>query len=461
MPELLLSSLPAKEISSQSMKGVSMSSQIENGKADTSASIDGLEQRGFTKVLSSLVEDGAKQETSQLDTESKKSLEDLSQLLKDLKRQFSGLQENDSSLAAMGDWLNRQDLSLDGLTSLDMGGKLPDLIASLDTLLQQELGLELDGLQLEDLKQLNIDLDNLTLEDAESLENIQVLLAQLFQAMQSFSKQMKSASEMQEAKPALLGFAFNAQHGPAKENKWQHYDPQQLSQSVNRQTGTEGLSLDGQMLKPQTEQLLSKSDQSFQLQMEQLSLGGGRDSASLAETTLETLVDIKEKPASKFSDIQLRATPESLKQYSTTLSTPVSAQEWGEEVSQKIVWFTGRNIQAAEMHLNPAELGPIDVKINVQNDVASVTFNVNNASVRDLLESNVVRLREMMEANGVNVGDVNVDAGSQEEPHGFAQQSSEAGFGRNGADGDEDLSEEQQSEQVVNIKETNLVDYFV
>jgi flagellar hook-length control protein FliK len=158
--------------------------------------------------------------------------------------------------------------------------------------------------------------------------------------------------------------------------------------------------------------------------------------------------------------LQLRTPNEGFKQYSTTLSTPVNSQQWNEELSQKIVWFSGRNIQAAEMHLNPAELGPIDVKIHVQNDVTSVTFNVNNASVRDLLESNVVRLREMMEANGVNVGEVNIDSDSRDQSQQSSSDSGKNNFGNSIHDDAED-AELVTSEQEVKIKQVNLVDYFV
>ena len=110
------------------------------------------------------------------------------------------------------------------------------------------------------------------------------------------------------------------------------------------------------------------------------------------------------------SGAQLRTTDPALKTYTTMLPQTVGEDGWIDSMGEKIVWLSGRSIQAAEIHLNPAELGPVDVKVQVQNDQTTVTFTAQHASVRELLEANVHRLREMMEGNGVNLRDVQVGA---------------------------------------------------
>jgi len=128
------------------------------------------------------------------------------------------------------------------------------------------------------------------------------------------------------------------------------------------------------------------------------------------------IVDKSGASKSQFSEIQSKLQGAGLKQYSTSLEANVQDPEWGDEMGQKIVWLTGRAIQSAEIHLNPADLGPIEVKINVQNEQASVTFHAQNSTVRDMLESNVHRLRDMMESNGVDLAEVSVgsdESGSQ------------------------------------------------
>jgi hypothetical protein len=138
-----------------------------------------------------------------------------------------------------------------------------------------------------------------------------------------------------------------------------------------------------------------------------------------------------ETSRTQFSDIQSKLQGTGLKQYSMSLETNVQDPDWGDAMGQKIVWLTGRAIQSAEIHLNPADLGPIEVKINVQNEQASVTFHAQNSTVRDMLESNVHRLRDMMESNGVDLAEVSVgseDSGSQYS----AQDSDDNEAGQNG-----------------------------
>jgi flagellar hook-length control protein FliK len=69
-----------------------------------------------------------------------------------------------------------------------------------------------------------------------------------------------------------------------------------------------------------------------------------------------------------------------------------------------------------ELKLNPAHLGPIEVRVQMQNDQAQVSFVAQHGPVRDALEAALPRLREMFTAKGFNLVDVNVSQ------HSFAEQ---------------------------------------
>ena len=98
-----------------------------------------------------------------------------------------------------------------------------------------------------------------------------------------------------------------------------------------------------------------------------------------------------------------------LRQYTTTVETPVQQQkQWSEQVAGKIAWLAGRSIQSADIQLNPPDMGPIEVRVSVQNDQAQVTVNAQNAQVREMLELNSSRLREMLEQEGLNLADFDV-----------------------------------------------------
>ena len=106
---------------------------------------------------------------------------------------------------------------------------------------------------------------------------------------------------------------------------------------------------------------------------------------------------------------ELREMGGMLRQYTTSVETPVQQQnQWSEQVAGKIAWLAGKSIQSAEIHLNPPDMGPIDVRVQVQNDQAQITVNAQNTAVRDMLELNSNRLKEMLEENGLSLSGFDV-----------------------------------------------------
>jgi flagellar hook-length control protein FliK len=74
--------------------------------------------------------------------------------------------------------------------------------------------------------------------------------------------------------------------------------------------------------------------------------------------------------------------------------------------------MVGQNIQQAEIKLNPPHLGPLEIKVSLQNDQTSVTFVATQAPTRDALEASIPRLREMF--GEINLNLANVDVGQQQ-----------------------------------------------
>jgi flagellar hook-length control protein FliK len=91
------------------------------------------------------------------------------------------------------------------------------------------------------------------------------------------------------------------------------------------------------------------------------------------------------------------------------VETPVTQPRWGDEFSQKITWLAGSGIdQSAELHLNPPQLGPVDVVIKVSGDQATALFTSPHAAVREAVEQAIPRLRDMMADNGITLGNATV-----------------------------------------------------
>jgi flagellar hook-length control protein FliK len=85
-------------------------------------------------------------------------------------------------------------------------------------------------------------------------------------------------------------------------------------------------------------------------------------------------------------------------------------------VGERIQWMVGQKIQGAQVKLSPANLGPMEIRVQVQNDQASIQFAAPHAMVREALEAALPRLRDMFEASGVELVDVDVSGQS------FAEQ---------------------------------------
>jgi flagellar hook-length control protein FliK len=83
-------------------------------------------------------------------------------------------------------------------------------------------------------------------------------------------------------------------------------------------------------------------------------------------------------------------------------------------------------IQHAALKLNPANLGPVEVRLNMHNEQANITFIAHNAATRDALEQALPKLRESFLENGLELTDADVsDPSSQQAKDDEAEQGGE------------------------------------
>lgn len=94
------------------------------------------------------------------------------------------------------------------------------------------------------------------------------------------------------------------------------------------------------------------------------------------------------------------------------VDTPVGHTKWGGELAQKVVWMATQQSQVAEIHLNPAHLGPVEVMLSISQDQATAQFVSSHPAVRDAIQDALPRLREMLAENGIQLGNVTVGADS-------------------------------------------------
>ncbi len=99
------------------------------------------------------------------------------------------------------------------------------------------------------------------------------------------------------------------------------------------------------------------------------------------------------------------------------------ARQWGNSLSQRIVTMIGEDVQQARIQLDPPELGSLQVRLQIQNDQATVHVQVQHAHVREALESNAFRLRDALASQGVELDSFDVDSNDQQQ--GNLQQQAE------------------------------------
>ena len=90
------------------------------------------------------------------------------------------------------------------------------------------------------------------------------------------------------------------------------------------------------------------------------------------------------------------------------INTPVTDPAWGNEFNQKITWMATQHQQTAELHLNPPNLGPLDVVLKVSGDQATALFTSPHAAVRDVVQQALPQLRDMLAGNGITLGNAMV-----------------------------------------------------
>ena len=97
---------------------------------------------------------------------------------------------------------------------------------------------------------------------------------------------------------------------------------------------------------------------------------------------------------------------------SLSIPTPIRDQAWAGDFSQKIMWLTTNEKQTAQLSLNPPQMGPIEVSVNLDKGNAMVSFVSANGDTRQAIESALPRLREMFATAGIELGQTNVSAQS-------------------------------------------------
>lgn len=118
------------------------------------------------------------------------------------------------------------------------------------------------------------------------------------------------------------------------------------------------------------------------------------------------------------------------------LQTPVGSAAWGDELGTRLAWMAERGQHSASLKLSPEHLGPLEVRITLRDDQATVWFGAAHADTRAAIEHALPRLRELFASEGLSLA----DAGVFHEPPRQDSHGSTGGAAHGGAEGGADLT---------------------
>lgn len=101
---------------------------------------------------------------------------------------------------------------------------------------------------------------------------------------------------------------------------------------------------------------------------------------------------------------------------------PLNSPQWPTEFGRQflsIAQAANGNGQIAELRLDPPELGPLRITINLNDNVAHAIISSPHASVRQTVENALPQLQQMLEQAGISLGQANVS--DQQTGNAFAQ----------------------------------------
>lgn len=134
--------------------------------------------------------------------------------------------------------------------------------------------------------------------------------------------------------------------------------------------------------------------------------------------------------ANRLAALTQAATPKTANAVPVNQPIAMNQSGWTEEVVNRVMYLSSANLKAADIQLQPAELGRLDIRVNmVPDQQTQVTFMSAHSGVREALEGQLHRLRDSFAQQGMGQVDVNVSdqsRGSQNPDQQAQQQQAQA-----------------------------------
>lgn len=97
-----------------------------------------------------------------------------------------------------------------------------------------------------------------------------------------------------------------------------------------------------------------------------------------------------------------------------TVHAPLGSERWNHAFSQQISWLAKSAVQSASLMLNPPELGPVRVELQLSGNETSAHFSSPVPEVRQAIEAALPELKSLMASTGLSLADASVNQGGYE-----------------------------------------------
>ncbi|MCG3200596.1 MAG: hypothetical protein NFCOHLIN_00452 [Gammaproteobacteria bacterium] len=135
--------------------------------------------------------------------------------------------------------------------------------------------------------------------------------------------------------------------------------------------------------------------------------GAAADRTAAATTRFDTALALAQTSAGSTTTAQVGQAPTTAAA-STSIPLPINHPHWQEAFASRVAWQVRDGLQQVSVAINPPELGPIEVRMSLQDDKVSAQFVTAHHAVRQVIEDAMPRLREMLSQSGLNLADANV-----------------------------------------------------
>jgi len=188
----------------------------------------------------------------------------------------------------------------------------------------------------------------------------------------------------------------------------------------------------------------------------------------LKAATSDTRVD---DFANRLAALTQAATPKTANAVPVNQPIAMHQSGWTEEIVNRVMYLSSANLKAADIQLQPAELGRLDIRVNmVPDQQTQVTFMSAHPSVREALDGQMHRLRDMFTQQGMGQVDVNVSdqsrgwqgqQGQEQAQHGQSGRTSAAGGRLDSAEEElAPVSVAEAAAQTTSVIGSSAVDYY-